>query len=118
MSQSDARLVDFSRGGEGSRDNSYGRTGKFPEREALIMKRFRAVERPVWDGRRVWESTEPLRRKVLSGDGFQIDPAPLIAADEALRDFADDAPHEATEFTAFVDSLVHATRANAEHHAE
>ncbi len=121
MSQSNARLVDFSRNGEGSRDNSYGRTaGKFPDREALIMQRFHAVERPVWDARRVWESTEPLRRKVLSGDGFQVDPAPLIAADEALRDFADDAPREATEFTAFVDSLVepHATRANVEHHAE
>jgi hypothetical protein len=58
-----------------------------PESELSVGRRFFAMQRPFYDGSRVWELTEPLRVEALTQVSSGIDPGLLLAGEEALRSF-------------------------------
>ncbi|MHB8383167.1 MAG: ArnT family glycosyltransferase [Candidatus Binataceae bacterium] len=68
-----------------------------PDHRGGIERGLLATQRPIYDARRVWELTLPLRRNAALGR--RVDIAPLIDADEALANFEREIPEAMAEFS-------------------
>jgi hypothetical protein len=100
-------LRDFRDHGEGGRESAYlNGLQKMPGGTAALDKYLYAVERPIYDGSRVWELTGLLRKNALLDtkdlEAGQLDIQPLIDGSQALRNFAGDAPRAADDLANFV----------------
>lgn len=69
--------------------------------ELAVNKRFFAIERPLYNGARVWELTGALRTKAITSGSTGIDAGPLLAGEEALGNFVSEESRAISNFVTY-----------------